>query len=74
MDSTVQDLTNIRPEVKVTNELDWSDFDVIVFGNLNPNPKVEDQKYAQAMKNLFESHLKMKLKESSKVLFGQNMR
>ena len=75
MESVVSDLLNISPDVKVINNSDdWSEFQFIVFSNLNAAPGISDQAYAKAMKNLFEKHLPMAVDNGVNIVFGQNFR
>ena len=76
MDSSVQDLLNVRPEVLVSHAMDWSEYDQVIFNNLNASPFIKDAAFASVMNNLFtkmtERH--WKVKKDVSILFGQNLR
>ena len=74
--STVQDLQNIRPNVKVIHVLDWSTYDTVIFNNLDANPKMTDKDFATVMHNMFEKLSKkgLQLDEDVSIVFGQNLR
>ena len=74
--STVQDLLNIRPNVKVIHVLDWSTYDTVIFNNLDANPKMTDKDFATVMHNMFEKLSKkgLQLDEDVSIVFGQNLR
>ena len=75
MDSTVTDLLNIKPTIKVIhNSEDWTYYDYLVFGNLNAAPGISDKAFAQAINNLFEKHLELNVDSDVKIIFGQNFR
>ena len=74
MTSTQHDLMNSKPEVNVIHDTDWSDFDIVVFLNLNVSPKASDKDFAAAMHNLFANHIKFRIKATCLILFGQNLR
>ena len=75
MESVVTDLLNINPDIKVINNSnDWSAFEYIVFSNLNTAPALNDEAFAQAMKDLFEKHLPMVVDSDVNIVFGQNFR
>ena len=75
MESSVADLLNINPEVKVTNDMsNWTEFNFVVFSNLNAAPSIDDKMFAQAIRNLFEKHLDMNVNKDVNIIFGQNMR
>ena len=75
MEGTVSDLLNIKPDIKVINNSDdWTDYQYLVFGNLNAAPGISDKAFALAMKNLFEKHLEMNVDRNVKIIFGQNFR
>ena len=65
----------MSPSVKVINNSnDWSEFQHIVFSNLNVAPGLSDYAFAEAMRNLFEKHLPMKVDGDVNIVFGQNFR
>ena len=76
MTSSVQDLLNIRPNVKVIHVVDWSTYNTVIFNNLDANPKMTDQDFATVMHNMFEklSEKGLKVKENASIVFGQNLR
>ena len=74
--SSVQDLLNIRPNVKVIHVLDWSIYNTVIFNNLDANPKMTDKDFATVMLNMFEKLSKKGLQfdEDVSIVFGQNLR
>ena len=74
--SSVQDLLNIRPNVKVIHVLDWSIYNTVIFNNLDANPKMTDKDFATVMLNMFEKLSKkgLQFNEDVSVVFGQNLR
>ena len=65
----------MSPSVKVINNSnDWSEFQHIVFSNLNVAPGLSDYAFAESMRNLFEKHLPMKVDGDVNIVFGQNFR
>ena len=75
MESSVSDLQNLKPEVKVTYDMsNWTEYSFVVFSNLNAVPSMSDKMFAQAIKELFEKHLDMNVNPEVSIIFGQNMR
>ena len=75
MESSVSDLQNMRPDVKVTYDMsNWTEFNFVVFSNLNAVPSMSDKMFAQATKELFEKHLDMNVNQEVSIIFGQNLR
>ena len=74
MDASLADLKNMRQDMEVIHTTDWTEFDYIIFNNLNAAPKLSDKDFSVAMKNLFEKHLQLKVKPDVNILFGQNIR
>ena len=76
MDSSVQDLLNVRPEVLVSHAMDWSEYDQVIFNNLNASPFIMDAAFASVMNNLFTkmTERRWKVKKDVSILFGQNLR
>ena len=74
MDASVADLKNMRPDIRVIHTTDWTEFDYIIFNNLNAAPKLSDKNFAVGMKDLFENHLQLKVNPNVNILFGQNLR
>ena len=75
MESSISDLLNLKPEVKVIYDMsNWTDYNFVVFSNLDATPSMSDKMFSQAMKSLFEKHLDMNVSQDVNIIFGHNMR